>query len=228
MTEVTSPSGDEFVECIIPPYTPGTNRKIKTQTIANLGGAGGGVQSVTGDGVDNTDPDNPVLSFPSPSDIGLGNVNNTSDANKPVSTATQTALNAKEDIANQADVTIANGVTALNMAAGDIQFLTITEAKVINSITNSFIGTVGFVIPGTNSVTFTTINATVTGSYNSGEQNIIWVTCIDATGTPEYSITYENSLSSGEWGNITGNIIDQTDLRRELVGSLMYNFNNFI
>jgi hypothetical protein len=31
------------------------------------------------------------------SDVGLGNVDNTSDANKPVSTATQTALNAKLD-----------------------------------------------------------------------------------------------------------------------------------
>ena len=30
-------------------------------------------------------------------DVGLGNVDNTSDANKPVSTATQTALNAKID-----------------------------------------------------------------------------------------------------------------------------------
>ena len=31
-------------------------------------------------------------------DIGLGNVNNTSDANKPISNATQTALNAKADL----------------------------------------------------------------------------------------------------------------------------------
>lgn len=31
------------------------------------------------------------------SDIGLGNVDNTSDANKPISTAVQTALNAKQD-----------------------------------------------------------------------------------------------------------------------------------
>lgn len=37
--------------------------------------SGSGVQSVTGDGVDNTDPSNPVLSFPTASDIGLGNVN---------------------------------------------------------------------------------------------------------------------------------------------------------
>ena len=33
----------------------------------------------------------------SKSDVGLGNVDNTSDANKPISTATQTALNGKEN-----------------------------------------------------------------------------------------------------------------------------------
>jgi len=50
------------------------------------GGGGGAVDSVNGQtGV-------VVLTK---SDIGLGNVNNTSDANKPISTATQTALNAK-------------------------------------------------------------------------------------------------------------------------------------
>jgi hypothetical protein len=32
------------------------------------------------------------------SDVGLGNVDNTSDANKPISTATQTALNAKQNL----------------------------------------------------------------------------------------------------------------------------------
>jgi hypothetical protein len=39
------------------------------------------------------------------SDVGLGNVDNTSDANKPISSATQTALNGKED-------TITAGTTA--------------------------------------------------------------------------------------------------------------------
>lgn len=41
------------------------------------------------------------------SDVGLGNVNNTSDLNKPISTATQTALNAKvnkTDIATTSDL----------------------------------------------------------------------------------------------------------------------------
>jgi len=42
----------------------------------------------------------------SKSDVGLNNVDNTSDLNKPISTATQTALNLKEDKANKG---IANG-----------------------------------------------------------------------------------------------------------------------
>jgi hypothetical protein len=36
-----------------------------------------------------------------PAKVGLGNVNNTSDANKPVSTATQTALDLKENLSNK-------------------------------------------------------------------------------------------------------------------------------
>jgi hypothetical protein len=42
----------------------------QTGNVIDVTGGGGGVQSVTGDGVDNTDPDNPVLSFPTPGDIG--------------------------------------------------------------------------------------------------------------------------------------------------------------
>lgn len=41
----------------------------------------------------------------SKSDVGLGNVDNTSDANKPVSTATQTALDLKEDLSNKSTTT---------------------------------------------------------------------------------------------------------------------------
>jgi hypothetical protein len=37
---------------------------------------------------------------PTKADVGLGNVDNTSDANKPISTATQTALDAKADVSD--------------------------------------------------------------------------------------------------------------------------------
>lgn len=41
-------------------------------------------------------------------DVGLGNVDNTSDANKPISIATQTALNGKQSLINIADDTTSN------------------------------------------------------------------------------------------------------------------------
>jgi hypothetical protein len=49
-------------------------------------------------------------------DVGLANVNNTSDANKPVSAATQTAFNAKLDLATattKGDVLAATGASAV-------------------------------------------------------------------------------------------------------------------
>ena len=50
------------------------------------------------------------------SDVGLGNVDNTSDANKPISTATQTALN---DKANASDLTAHTGDTVIHVTAQD-------------------------------------------------------------------------------------------------------------
>ncbi|RQO70040.1 hypothetical protein DBR43_18535 [Pedobacter sp. KBW06] len=44
-------------------------------------------------------------------DLGLGNVENTSDANKPVSTATATALNGKEDKSNKSTNVAADGAS---------------------------------------------------------------------------------------------------------------------
>ena len=56
------------------------------------------------------------------SDVGLGNVDNTSDANKPVSTAAQTALNAKEN-------TIPTGTTS-QFYRGDKTWQALTKALV--------------------------------------------------------------------------------------------------
>ena len=50
--------------------TGSINTINNTFTLNASGGGGGSVNSVTGDGVDNTDPSNPVLSFPTPLEIG--------------------------------------------------------------------------------------------------------------------------------------------------------------
>lgn len=56
----------------------------------NLGGPGGG----SGGAVDSVNGRTGAVVL-SRSDVGLANVDNTSDLNKPISTATQTALDAK-------------------------------------------------------------------------------------------------------------------------------------
>ena len=60
--------------------------------------------------------------MPNRSDVGLGNVDNTSDANKPVSTAQQTALDAKVALLNQKYLwfNAANSRITLGVAAGAI------------------------------------------------------------------------------------------------------------
>lgn len=54
------------------------------------------------------------------SDVGLANVNNTSDANKPISTATQTALDGKTDAETTNDLT--NRVTDTENGKMDINY----------------------------------------------------------------------------------------------------------
>jgi len=64
------------------------------------------------------------------SDVGLANVDNTSDASKPISSATQTALNAKEG-------TIAAGTTA-QYYRGDKTWQTLNSAAVgLGSVNNT-------------------------------------------------------------------------------------------
>ena len=78
---------------------PVTTGKYSAKHWAAKAQASAGLQTLTGTGVDNTDPHNPVISI-TKSTISLGNVDNTSDANKPISTATQSALDAKAPLAS--------------------------------------------------------------------------------------------------------------------------------
>ena len=59
-------------------------------------------------------------------DVGLGNVDNTSDANKPISTAMQAALNDKQDeLVSGTNIKTINGASIL--AAGDLELATKAE-----------------------------------------------------------------------------------------------------
>ena len=75
--------------------------------------------------------------------VGLGNVDNTSDANKPVSTATQTALNAKVDAA-----------VSINAQTGTTYTLALTDASKYLRMNNA--SPITLTVPKNSSVAFPT------------------------------------------------------------------------
>ena len=67
-------------------------------------------------------------------DVGLGNVNNTSDLNKPVSTAIQSALNSKANIFHNHQVTDIDGLQAsIETAIENGNVALLTKADIIHS-----------------------------------------------------------------------------------------------
>jgi hypothetical protein len=95
--------------------------------------------------------------------VGLANVDNTSDANKPVSTATQTALNAKQPtLVSATNIKTINGTTLLG--SGD---LTITSG--VSSVTGtSPISSTGGATPA---ISIATANTSTTGALTSTDWN---------------------------------------------------------
>jgi hypothetical protein len=83
----------------------------------------------------------PVINTPTgitKSDVGLANVDNTSDANKPVSTATQTALDLKVDESlfdTKGDILVASADnTPVKLAAGTNGYLLTANSSATNGI----------------------------------------------------------------------------------------------
>lgn len=77
--------------------------------------------------------------------VGLGNVDNTSDANKPISTATQTALNAKAD---SATLTTHTSATAAHGATGAVVGTTNTQTLTNKTLTSPTINTPTGIVKG--------------------------------------------------------------------------------
>lgn len=82
-------------------------------------------------------------------DVGLGNVDNTSDANKPVSTATQTALDAKADLTRTINAQTGTSYTLVAGDAGDFVTMTNASASTLTVPPNSSVAfAVGTIIEG--------------------------------------------------------------------------------
>ena len=149
-------------------------------------------------------------------DIGLGHVNNTSDLNKPVSTATQAAL----DALTKADVGLGNvdntsdidkPVSTLQQAAIDAaggssfdQDLNTTDSPTFATLTTTnTIATDVFAVDvgATGTVTAANLSATDVYATNIGADNVdvdadITTTNLDATGTVTADEVSTNQINS--------------------------------
>lgn len=145
-----------------------------------------------------------------PTDIGLGNVDNTSDASKPLSTAMVTALNGKQaTLVSGTNIKTVNGTTLLG--SGDLVVSgsgTVTTVSVVSA--NGFAGTVA-TATSTPAITLTTSltgllkgNGTAMSAATAGTD---YVAPGGAGGTPS-SITLTNGtglpISTGVTGLGTG------------------------
>lgn len=142
--------------------------------------------------IDNTDPNKPIISSTgggggvtnhsqltlddgtnphgtTKADVGLGNSDNTSDANKPISTATQTEIDTKEDsFTKNSAFNKSFGTSAGDVLEGDTTTITIQQANDITS-NNSKVG-----ITPTQSSDITTNNSKVTfpEAPNDGQEYV--------------------------------------------------------
>ena len=115
--------------------------------------------------------------------VGLGSVDNTSDANKPISTATQTALNGKQ-ASGTYSTDIHGNITALNAVSnintGDETTATIKTKLGITTLSGANTGDQTTVSGNAGTATKLQIARTINGVAFDGTQNIT-VNAVDAT-----------------------------------------------
>jgi hypothetical protein len=107
------------------------------------------------------------------------------------------------------------GSSTINFADGDVQVVTSADATVeIDDIDNPIVDkTITLIFDGSNTdVTFDTglLDATINGAYNAGEENLIFIQCLQVSGTPKYIIAFVNSVS-GFVESLSGDGVDNTD-----------------
>lgn len=119
--------------------------------------------------------------------VGLANVDNTSDANKPISTATQTALNGKANTTTL--ISTGTGLTGGGDLSAD-RTLSVTNDSTTQKVRISKAGTLVGTRQELNLIEGS--NVTITATDNGGN-NRVDVTVAAATGTPATAVTSETA-----------------------------------
>lgn len=129
------------------------------------------------------------------SDIALGNVDNTSDANKPVSTAAQTALDLKADLASPA---LTGNPTATTQADSDNSTRLSTTAWIRSAMLN-IASTAGLAVVG-NSPGYIKFPSWLGGIIIQWGSHVATTNASSAISA-SYALTFPNSVSMGVVSN---------------------------
>lgn len=143
------------------------------------------------------------------SDIGLSNVNNTSDLDKPISTLTQNSLNEKQDkLTSGTNIKTLNGQTILG--SGDLAIISdsIINTSLANNVrTNEYSDRFEYLAKFS-------INASVSGSgYSTNQTSVYFPTGKTIDGANEHYISIRNNERT-----VGVNIFDNTSTGRVSVG----------
>ena len=132
----------------------------------------------------------------SKSDVGLANVDNTSDLSKPISTATQTALNAKQDtLVSGTNIKTVNSTSLLgsgNIATGTVTSITASSPLTGGTITSS--GSIGISDAAADGVTKGAATFAA-ADFNSATG----VISLDYTNGQKASASQPGFLSAADW-----------------------------
>lgn len=169
-------------------------------------------------------------------DVGLGNVDNTSDANKPVSTAQQTALDAKQPL--DSDLTAIAALTTTTFGRARLTDADAAAAKTALVLTKADVGLANVDNTSDANKPVSTAQQTALDGKQPLDGDLTALAALTGTNTIYYrsaantwtAVTIGTNLTftggtlsatgggggSVAWGAITGTLSDQTDLQAAL------------
>lgn len=147
------------------------------------------------------------------SDIGLGNVDNTSDANKPISSATQIALNAKAPIASPAFTGTVSGITKSMVGLGNVDNTSDTDKPVSTAVRTELDAIKENVLVNTNEIADI---ENVLNSMNPNQEARTTVSGVDTISLPKTAAN--TGMQVQLFGQSAENLVVNGDFRSGTTG----------